>query len=187
MEITLPKRKYSTGREVVNWVEVKGEYTLDNETTILIISNKLVEKTSKKTGNKRKERRLEVALKGFEEFIEIGTESLKKLSFIKRLRKLSKTIVKTVKTYALTIWKPIEKDFLGRTIEECEDNIFEEMSCCETTKEVHKWFKKYAKFYHPDSLGRELFPEEEIIYSLLVQGRNEMCEMIALADEVFGK
>ena len=47
--------------------------------------------------------------------------------------------------------------------------------------------KKYAKFYHPDSLGRELFPEEEIIYSLLVQGRNEMCEMIALADEVFGK
>ena len=69
MEITLPKRKYSTGREVVNWVEVKGEYTLDNETTILIISNKLVEKTSKKTGNKRKERRLEVALKGFEEFI----------------------------------------------------------------------------------------------------------------------
>ena len=139
---------------------------------------------SKKTGKKYYAYRLDVQMVGYSNILEISTTSWKNQSFIKRLIKVS--VNQEAQTYALAIWNPIEKDFLGRTIEECEDNIFEEMSYCETTKEVHKWFKKYAKFYHPDSLGRELFPEEQIICSLLVQGRNEMCEMIALADEVFG-
>ena len=141
-------------------------------------------RTSKKTGKKYYAYRLDVKLEGYTDILEISTASWNKQSFIKRLIKTS--VNQEVQTYSLAIYNPIKKDFIGRTIEECEDNMFEEMSYCETTKEVHKWFKKYAKFYHPDSLGRELFPEEQIIYSLLVQGRNEMCEMIALADEVFG-
>lgn len=187
MEITLPKRKYSTGREVVNWVEVKGEYTLDNETTILIISNKLVEKISKKTGNKRKERRLEVSLKGFEEFVEVGTESLKKLSFIKRLIKLSKTMIKkTAETYPLIVWKPIEKDFLGRTLKECEERMDYEMSICESSGDVRKWFAKYIKFYHPDFLGRPLTPCEQIEYDLIVKCKDSMLEWIRDLEEAFG-
>lgn len=190
MEITLPKRKYSTGREVVNWVEVKGEYTLDNETTILIISNKMIEKISKKTGNKRKERRLEVTLKGFRESVEIGTESLKKLSFIKRLRKIAKTTIEkaieNIKTYELVIWKPIEKDFLGETLSESRQFMLNELEYCETPKDVNKWFKKYVKYFHPDFLGRELFPYEALEYELLIATKDSAWELLREMEDVFG-
>ena len=90
--LSLPTKQFKTGRVVTDWGVIgKGsKFRISSTEEIEIVSNKQVEKISK-TGNKRKERRLEIKLVGFKEMIEVGTESFKKLSFMKRLLKMAKT------------------------------------------------------------------------------------------------
>lgn len=88
-----------------------------------------------------------------------------------RFKKYFKKIIK-----CLIIWKPIVKDFLGRTLEVSEDYMFNELEYTDTDKDVHKWYKKYAKFYHPDSLGRKLFPEEEVMFEIITDARDAAIE-----------
>ena len=90
MMVELPMKQWGSKR-VVNWSGVNGSYQF-GESIVEVITNKMVEKIAKVSGNKRKERRLEVRLNGFEDVYECGTESFKKGSFLKNLVKKSKTL-----------------------------------------------------------------------------------------------
>lgn len=187
MMIDLPMKQWGS-KMVVNWVMVNGSYSF-GESIVEVIANKMVEKIAKVSGNKRKERRLTVRLNGFEDEYECGTESFRKGSFLKNL--IKKSIHKSIETmakphnYLPAIWNPIEKDFIGRTLSQSEEYMLNELEDCETIKDVHKWYKKYARYYHPDFLGRNLFPDEQITFEVITEGRDMACELIRQIEETF--
>lgn len=84
----LPKRVYKTGRTVISWKEITEGFEVEvNEQTFTVVKNENVEKVSKTTGKAYKTRRLTIAdVNGNE--LEVGTDSFKKGSFIKRFNKL---------------------------------------------------------------------------------------------------
>lgn len=106
MLLPLPTKQYKTGRVVVNWSAIgKGmTFQIDSLHEIEIVSNENVMKTSK-SGNTRKERRLDLKLKGYIEVLNVGTESFKKLSFVKRLLKISQT--HEAKCFELSTYNPL--------------------------------------------------------------------------------
>lgn len=94
----LPKRVFKTGREVIAWNEIQQGFEVEvQEQKFIVISNNNVEKVSKTTGKAYKTRRLVIAdINGNE--MEIGADSFKKGSFIKRFNKqfgVAKVEVKT--------------------------------------------------------------------------------------------
>jgi hypothetical protein len=97
----LPKKVYSTGREVIDWKQIDRGFTIEvNGQKFIVVSNENVGKVSK-SGNAYKTRRLIIAdVNGNE--MEIGTESFKKGSFIKRFNKQF-PIVKEVPTERKTV------------------------------------------------------------------------------------
>lgn len=172
MMIELPMKTYSTGKQVVNWAMVSGSYNF-GESIVEVITNKMVEKIAKVSGNKRKERRLEVRLNGFEDVYECGTESFKKGSFLKNL--IKKSIHKIIETmvkptnYLPMIYNPIRKNFIGETDDESIDYICKSFVGCESIREIRNVYKRFAKMYHPDSLGRELFPHELLVHEHILK------------------
>lgn len=84
----LQMKVYKTGRSVVDWANVSS-FTVDGY-EVQVIKNENVVKVSK-NGNERKERRLTLTIDGINS-VEVGTESVKKGSFITRLVKV--TVVK---------------------------------------------------------------------------------------------
>lgn len=189
MMVELPMKQWGS-KMVVNWSMVNGSYNF-GESIVEVIANKMVEKIAKTTGNKRKERRLEVRLNGFEDVYECGTESFKKGSFLKNL--IKKSIHKVIETmtqphnYLPVLWQPVVKNFLGETQEELDDIMWDELSECESLREVRSWYKKYAKYYHPDFLGRDLFPYEKIIYNHLNDAKEKAINFFKDLEEVFGE
>ena len=189
MIVELPMKKWGS-KMVVNWSIVNGSYHF-GESVVEVIANKIVEKIAKTSGNKRKERRLEVRLNGFEDVYECGTESFKKGSFLKNL--IKKSIHKSIETmvrphnYLPVLWQPVVKNFLGETTEESIEYMYNELDNCESLKEVRSWYKKYAKYYHPDFLGRDLFPYEKITYNYLNDAKEKLINFIKDLDEVFGE
>lgn len=97
----LPKKVYSTGREVIDWKQIDKGFTIEvNGQKFIVVSNENVGKVSK-SGNAYKTRRLIITdVNGNE--MEIGTESFKKGSFIKRFNKQF-PIVKEVPTERKTV------------------------------------------------------------------------------------
>ena len=97
----LPKKVYSTGREVIDWKQIDKGFTVEvNGQKFIVVSNENVGKVSK-SGNAYKTRRLIITdVNGNE--MEIGTESFKKGSFIKRFNKQF-PIVKEVPTERKTV------------------------------------------------------------------------------------
>ena len=83
----LVMKTFKTGKQVVDWKALKC-FNVDG-CDVKVISNETVVKVSK-SGKERKERRLTVTIDGIHS-IEVGTESIKKGSFINRL--LRETIV----------------------------------------------------------------------------------------------
>ena len=83
----LQMKTFKTGKQVVDWAKVV-EFNVDG-CDVKVISNETVVKVSR-NGKERKERRLTVTIDGVHS-IEVGTESIKKGSFINRL--LRETIV----------------------------------------------------------------------------------------------
>ena len=84
----LPTKTYSTGRTVINWKEIGRGFTVEHEgVTYVVKSNEMIEKTSK-TGNTYKTRRLVITDVNELVELEIGADSFKKMSFIKRFKKL---------------------------------------------------------------------------------------------------
>lgn len=83
----LVMRAFKTGRQVVDWAKVSS-FTVDGH-EVQVLKNEMVVKVTK-NGNERKERRLTVTIDGFNS-VEVGTESVKKGTFITRLLKVTKT------------------------------------------------------------------------------------------------
>ena len=81
----LQMKTYKTGRSVVDWANVSS-FTVDGH-EVQVIKNENVVKVSK-NGNERKERRLTLTIDGINS-VEVGTESVKKGSFITRLLKVT--------------------------------------------------------------------------------------------------
>ena len=149
--LSLPTKQFKTGRVVTDWGVIgKGsKFQISSTQEIEVVSNKQVEKISK-TGNKRKERRLEIKLIGFKEIIEVGTESFKKLSFMKRLLKMAKTSDKNVK-YELVSFDTLRVTDLFNLLDEDLYYLMEgEMIKAENLKEIKNVYKKWAKKLHPD-------------------------------------
>lgn len=84
-----------------------------------------------------------------------------------------------------TVYTPIQKNFIGVTLPESFDRMIDELGCIESIKGVRLWFKKYAKYYHPDFLGRELFLDEQITYDILVETRDAAIDEIKMLEELF--
>lgn len=153
----LPMKIYSTGRKVVDWQGVIVGFKLTIDTYIIhVLENKMVEKTAKISGKKRKERRLTLQLNGFEETYECGTESFKKGSFLKNL--IKKSITKTVKTIAKpSSYLPMKLEdvplvnFIGDLTQQGLDMFYEEFKKAITFKEIKAVYRKYAKRLHPDT------------------------------------
>lgn len=97
----LPKKVYSTGREVIDWKQIDRGFTIEvNGQKFIVVSNENVGKVSK-SGNAYKTRRLTIAdVNGNE--LEVGADSFKKGSFIKRFNKQFPT-VKEVPTERKTV------------------------------------------------------------------------------------
>ena len=153
----LPMKIYSTGRKVVDWQGVIVGFKLTIDTYIIrVLENKMVEKTAKTSGKKRKERRLTLQLNGFEETYECGTESFKKGSFLKNL--IKKSITKTVKTIVKpSSYLPMKLEdvplvnFIGDLTQQGLDMFYEEFKKAITFKEIKDVYRKYAKRLHPDT------------------------------------
>ena len=153
----LPMKIYSTGRKVVDWQGVIVGFKLTIDTYIIrVLENKMVEKTAKISGKKRKERRLTLQLNGFEETYECGTESFKKGSFLKNL--IKKSITKNVKTIAKpSSYLPMKLEdvplvnFIGDLTQQGLDMFYEEFKKAITFKEIKAVYRKYAKRLHPDT------------------------------------
>ena len=153
----LPMKTYSTGRKVVDWQGVIVGFKLTIDTYIIcVLENKMVEKTAKTSGKKRKERRLTLQLNGFEETYECGTESFKKGSFLKNL--IKKSITKTVKTIVKpSSYLPMKLEdvplvnFIGDLTQQGLDMFYEEFKKAITFKEIKAVYRKYAKRLHPDT------------------------------------
>lgn len=153
----LPMKIYSTGRKVVDWQGVIVGFKLTIDTYIIrVLENKMVEKTAKTSGKKRKERRLTLQLNGFEETYECGTESFKKGSFLKNL--IKKSITKNVKTIVKpSSYLPMKLEdvplvnFIGDLTQQGLDMFYEEFKKAITFKEIKDVYRKYAKRLHPDT------------------------------------
>ena len=153
----LPMKIYSTGRKVVDWQGVIVGFKLTIDTYIIrVLENKMVEKTAKTSGKKRKERRLTLQLNGFEETYECGTESFKKGSFLKNL--IKKSITKIVKTIVKpSSYLPMKLEdvplvnFIGDLTQQGLDMFYEEFKKAITFKEIKNVYRKYAKRLHPDT------------------------------------
>ena len=153
----LPMKIYSTGRKVVDWQGVIVGFKLTIDTYIIrVLENKMVEKTAKISGKKRKERRLTLQLNGFEETYECGTESFKKGSFLKNLIKKSitkiiKTIVKPSSYLPMKLEDVPLVNFIGDLTQQGLDMFYEEFKKAITFKEIKAVYRKYAKRLHPDT------------------------------------
>ena len=79
----LQMKTFKTGKQVVDWKALKC-FNVDGH-DVKVVSNETVIKVSR-NGKERKERRLRVTIDGIHS-IEVGTESIKKGSFINRLLK----------------------------------------------------------------------------------------------------
>ena len=107
---------------------------------------------------------------------------LKKGSFLKNLIKKSITKIVEVMSkpsnYLPAIYNPIRKNFIGETDKESMEYMGFQMAFCTDTKELHKVYKQFAKLYHPDFLGRELFPHEQIVFDYLNSNKKMLDENI---------
>ena len=146
--MALPMKTYKTGRMVVDWKAInKGDkFKVDDAYEIEIVSNQMLEKIAKVSGNKRKERRLEIKLRGFKEIIEVGTESFKKLSFMKRLSKMAKTSDKSEIKYELVSFDTLRVTNLFNVLDEDLYYLMEgEMIKAESLKEIKNVYKNGLK------------------------------------------
>lgn len=85
----LPVKQFKTGREVVDWKQINQGFTVEIEDVkIVVVSNDNVEKVSKTTDKPYKTRRLVVTDINELVQLEVGSESFKKGSFLKRFKKL---------------------------------------------------------------------------------------------------
>ena len=143
--------------------------------------------------------KLEIKADGFYGSIWVGTQTwktkenganvTKRSGFHLESKRFKESFVANEKPSSLLpmIYSPVVKNFLGETTEESIEYMYNELTNCESLKEVRSWYKKYAKYYHPDFLGRDLFPYEKITYNYLNDAKEKLINFIKDLDEVFGE
>lgn len=158
MKTSLPTKTYKTGKVVIDWKSITTGFEIEvDEQTFTVVSNENVDKVSKTTDKPYKVRRIVISdVHGNE--LEVGTESFKKGSFVKRFNKLYPQVeeVVTVETEVIeevptveeiptdiptveTGLVVVEKVFEERTDEDILD--FNVLSQEEKTKRVNEMYK----------------------------------------------
>ena len=90
------------------------------------------------------------------------------LKFFKEVKDAIKKVVKRFSENMLPmIYNPIRKNFIGETDEQSIDYIGSKFAFAETSKNVRRLYKQFVKYYHPDMLGRNLFPHEQLMLDWL--------------------
>ena len=135
---------------------------------VMVIDYERQERVSKKSGKTYKVTRLYVTADG-ENMLEIGTASFNKMSFLKRLAKITtkwiykeqeKQVDEPAMHYpAIINEKPISADIIKKHV-----NKLENILCY---KELKQEFRKLASIYHPDKGGNaQAFAHLAEIYSI---------------------
>ena len=158
MKTSLPTKTYKTGKVVIDWKSITEGFEIEvDEQTFTVVSNENVDKVSKTTDKPYKVRRIVISdVHGNE--LEVGTESFKKGSFVKRFNKLYPQVeevvtvetevieeVPTVETTDIPTVKEVndnptvEQTFEEKTVE--DDFEFEVLSQEEQTKRVNEMYK----------------------------------------------
>ena len=121
----------------------------------VLVSNYVREQRTSKTGRNYTVGRLTVALTSdTTKTINISIDSWRKWSFIKRLNKLAKQVVKQVKqTFELVLSKKAQYEQDKQQYLQRDD--LDAFRGCETVKEVKNTYKRLAKLFHPDHGGSE--------------------------------
>ena len=143
--------------------------------------------------------KLEIKADGFDGSLWCGTQTwktkenganvTKRSGFHLESKRFKESFVANEKPSSLLpmIYSPVVKNFLGETLEECNEIRLNEIDLLETVQDVRQWYKKYNKLYHPDFLGRELFPHEKIMFSVITETRDKLINFMKRVDEVFGE
>ena len=84
------------------------------------------------------------------------------------------------------IYNPIQKNFIGETSDDSFDWILDRLEDCESSKELRKVYKQMIKQYHPDILGRPLFPDEQAVFNELKRYKDLMLLNFKELEEAFG-
>lgn len=136
MKTSLPTKTYKTGKVVIDWKSITTGFEIEvDEQTFTVVSNENVDKVSKTTDKPYKVRRIVISdVHGNE--LEVGTESFKKGSFVKRFNKLYPQVeeVVTVETEVIEEVPTVETTDIP-TVEEVNDNPTVEQTFEEKTVE----------------------------------------------------
>ena len=162
MKIQLPMKKWGS-KMVVDWKKINAgdEFIIDTSLTVVIDNNWQEQRKTYKA------RRLNVHLKGFDKIIEIGTESLKKLSFVKKLIKISKLKKEKTTVYLPMIYSDgVEKNLFGDFFDYVWFNIMAEFEHCKNKKQITKVYGKYMKYLHPDKVNDNRYGCKKAIENL---------------------
>lgn len=97
---------------------------------------------------------------------ENGANVTKRSGFHSESKRFKESFVANEKPSSLLpiVYEPIRKNFIGETDDESMEYICKSFVGCESIREIRNVYKRFAKMYHPDSLGRELFPHELLVH-----------------------
>lgn len=181
MKTSLPTKTYKTGKVVIDWKSITEGFEIEvDEQTFTVVSNENVDKVSKTTDKPYKVRRIVISdVHGNE--LEVGTESFKKGSFVKRFNKLYPQVeeVVTVETEVIEDIPTVEEIPTDiPTVEEVNDNptveqTFEEgtgeddfdfnvLSQEEQTKRVNEMYKIIGERGLWDDFNRSAYNDKPI-------------------------
>ena len=179
MKTSLPTKTYKTGKVVIDWKSITTGFEIEvDEQTFTVVSNENVDKVSKTTDKPYKVRRIVISdVHGNE--LEVGTESFKKGSFVKRFNKLYPQVeevvtvetevieeVPTVETTDIPTVKEVndnptvEQTFEEKTVE--DDFEFEVLSQEEQTKRVNEMYKIIGERGLWDDFNRSAYNDKPI-------------------------
>ena len=179
MKTSLPTKTYKTGKVVIDWKSITTGFEIEvDEQVFTVVSNENVDKVSKTTDKPYKVRRIVISdVHGNE--LEVGTESFKKGSFVKRFNKLYPQVeevvtvetevveeVPTVETTDIPTVKEVnDNPTVEQTFEEGtgeDDFDFEVLSQEEQTKRVNEMYKIIGERGLWDDFNRSAYNDKPI-------------------------
>lgn len=162
MKTSLPTKTYKTGKVVIDWKSITTGFEIEvDEQVFTVVSNENVDKVSKTTDKPYKVRRIVINdVHGNE--LEVGTESFKKGSFVKRFNKLYPQVeeVVTVETEVIEEVPTVEQTFEEKTVE--DDFEFEVLSQEEQTKRVNEMYRIIGERGLWDDFNRSAYNDKPI-------------------------
>lgn len=170
MKTSLPTKTYKTGKVVIDWKSITTGFEIEvDEQVFTVVSNENVDKVSKTTDKPYKVRRIVISdVHGNE--LEVGTESFKKGSFVKRFNKLypqveevvtvETEVIEEVPTVETTDIPTVEQTFEEKTVE--DDFDFEVLSQEEQTKRVNEMYRIIGERGLWDDFNRSAYSDKPI-------------------------